>query len=152
MYSLVHKNWERRFDHCSLLSCSSPFCFSIPIGETIQELCGIQMNVITRQIVDVHHAHAVRHSHDNWAYDHIHGLALHFFRQHGLSCEAALIYKFKQWLRWTQTLPSMMWSVFTDKLRESWNYSKTVRINPPRHEIEGGSILLVSTFWITVSS
>ena len=39
--------------------------------ETIQDLCAIQMSVVTRQIVDVYHAHAVCHNHDDWVRDHI---------------------------------------------------------------------------------
>ena len=49
--------------------------------ENIQELCAIQVSVVSRQIVDVYHAHAVHHNHDDWARDHIHGLSLHFLRQ-----------------------------------------------------------------------
>ena len=70
--------------------------------ETIEELCAIQMNAVTCQIVDVHHAHDVRmHAccYNDWVRDHIHGLSFPFRSQHGFPCEAALIHNFKQRLR-----------------------------------------------------
>ena len=48
--------------------------------EIMQELCAFQMNVVTSQIVDVHHARMVHHNHEDWAYDHIQGLSLPFLR------------------------------------------------------------------------
>ena len=47
----------------------------------------------------MYHAHAVRHNHDDWTRDHIHGLSLPFLREHGIPCEAALIRNFKQLLK-----------------------------------------------------
>ena len=69
-------------------------------GSSIQELSAIHMNALTRQIVDVYHAHAVcACACDTWARCHIHGLQPSFLNHHGFPSEAALIYDFKDWLR-----------------------------------------------------
>lgn len=68
-------------------------------GEPIQELSAIQMNVMTRQIVDVYHRHAKTNSPDTWARLHIHGLSNNYLNQNGLENEEMLILDFKKWLR-----------------------------------------------------
>ena len=68
-------------------------------GTSIQELSAIQMNALTRQIVDVYHAHAVPDNPDTWSSHHIHGLNTSFLRSHGFPNETTLIRDFKEWLR-----------------------------------------------------
>jgi len=65
----------------------------------VQELSAIQMNALTRQIVDVYHGHAASPcSCDSWARSHIHGLNSRFLQQHGFPDEATLVCDFKEWL------------------------------------------------------
>lgn len=68
-------------------------------GQTAEELSAIEMNINSRQIVDVYHAYAQSHDSDDWARRHIHGLSPSFLKSHGFPNEAALINNFKQWLR-----------------------------------------------------
>ena len=68
-------------------------------GESTQELSAIQMNAMTRQIVDVYHAHAVPDNPDSWSSRHIHGLNKTFLQRHGFPNEQTLIRDFKRWLR-----------------------------------------------------
>lgn len=69
-------------------------------GENIQELSAIQMNALTRQIVDVYHAHArCACSCDSWARLHIHGLHPQFLQHHGFPDQIDLINDFKNWMR-----------------------------------------------------
>lgn len=66
----------------------------------MQELSAIQMNALTRQIVDVYHGHATSSCFcDSWARSHIHGLNTCFLRQCGFPNQGTLIYDFKHWLR-----------------------------------------------------
>ena len=67
-------------------------------GSPVQELSGIHMNAITKQIVDVYHAHAYSHQNDLWARLHIHGLNMNFLKDHGFRDEETLIRDFKRWL------------------------------------------------------
>ena len=57
------------------------------------------MNALTRQIVDVYHAHADTTHSDTWARYHVHGLNPLYLRDHGFPSEHALIQDFKMWLR-----------------------------------------------------
>ncbi len=68
-------------------------------GTSTQELSAIQMNALTRQIVDVYHAHAATPYPDTWARLHVHGLNPRFLQDHGFPSEQALIIDFKRWLR-----------------------------------------------------
>ena len=68
-------------------------------GDSLQELSAIQMNALTRQIVDVYHAHAKPCSSDSWSRSHIHGLNPQFLHRYGFHCEETLILDFKKWLR-----------------------------------------------------
>ena len=68
-------------------------------GESIEEVSAIQMNALTRQIVDVYHAHALSQNPDTWATRHIHGLNKNFIQRNGFPNEDTLIRDFKRWLR-----------------------------------------------------
>ena len=68
-------------------------------GTSIQEISAIQMNALTRQIVDVYHEHAMPDNPDQWARRHIHGLNEKFLQQHGFPNEETLLRDFKRWLR-----------------------------------------------------
>jgi len=68
-------------------------------GLSTQELSAIQMNIVTRQIVDVFHQHAKAESPDFWARRHIHGLSPVYLNEFGVSDEATLIKNFKTWLQ-----------------------------------------------------
>jgi hypothetical protein len=63
------------------------------------ELSAIQMNAMTRQIVDVYHSHAVSSQPDYFARFHIHGLDPTFLSKNGFPNEETLIRDFKRWLR-----------------------------------------------------
>ena len=67
-------------------------------GSPTQELSAIHMNALTRQIVDVYHAHAYSHQNDWWSRLHIHGLNTKFLARHGFPDEETLIQDFKRWL------------------------------------------------------
>lgn len=68
-------------------------------GDSIQELSAIQMNALTREIVDVYHAHARTIDGDFYARRHIHGLNVLYLNAHGFHSESQLIQDFKKWLR-----------------------------------------------------
>ena len=68
-------------------------------GTPIQELSAIHMNALTKQIVDVYHAHANTYKDDSWSRLHIHGLNLFYLERYGFHNEEALIHNFKDWLR-----------------------------------------------------
>ena len=68
-------------------------------GDSIQELSAIEMNALTREIVDVYHAHAKTEDGDFWARRHIHGLSVLYLNEFGFRSEKALIDDFKKWLR-----------------------------------------------------
>ena len=57
------------------------------------------MNIMTRQIVDVYHAHAHLQGRDEWSKLHIHGLNENFLKANGFPNESVLINDFKKWLR-----------------------------------------------------
>lgn len=65
----------------------------------MQELSAIQINALTKQIVDVYHQHANSEVQDFWPRLHIHGLSKVFLKNHALPDEEALIQDFKKWLR-----------------------------------------------------
>lgn len=67
-------------------------------GDSIQELSAIQMNVMSRQIVDVYHKHAKSDRTDFWSRLHLHGLSKLFLEEYGLPSEKALLEDFKKWL------------------------------------------------------
>ena len=68
-------------------------------GESIQELSAIEMNALTREIVDVYHAYAKSESVDFYARGNIHGLSPSYLHEFGFPNEKALIENFKTWLR-----------------------------------------------------
>lgn len=68
-------------------------------GESIQELSAIEMNALTREIVDVYHAYANTENADFYSRDYIHGLSTSYLKQYGFPNEKALIDNFKMWLR-----------------------------------------------------
>lgn len=68
-------------------------------GTSIQEVSAIQMNALTRQIVDVYHAHAMADNPDDWARRHVHGLKKTFLQERGFPNEECVIRDFKRWLR-----------------------------------------------------
>ena len=67
-------------------------------GESIQELSAIQISAMTRQILDVYHAHAAPDNSDDWSRHHIHGLNINFLKLTGFPSEDELIKNFRQWL------------------------------------------------------
>ena len=67
-------------------------------GSPSQEISAIHMNALTKQIVDVYHAHANTYEDDSWARRYIHGLNMSFLERHGFRDEIALITNFKDWL------------------------------------------------------
>lgn len=68
-------------------------------GDSIQELSAIEMNALTREIVDVYHAYAKPEDGDVYARRHIHGLSVLYLKTHGFLSEKDLIADFKKWLR-----------------------------------------------------
>ena len=68
-------------------------------GESIQELSAIEMNALTREIVDVYHAYAKAEDLDFYSRRHIHGLNFSYLNEFGFPNEKALIDNFKKWLR-----------------------------------------------------
>lgn len=68
-------------------------------GSSIQELSAIQMNALTRQIVDVFHEHARTEDRDSWARFHVHGLSPDYLKEFGHPNEDQLILSFRKWLR-----------------------------------------------------
>ena len=67
-------------------------------GTPVGELSAIQMNCLTREIVDVYHKHAKMDRADWWARHHIHGLDPYFLQTCGVASEDELLKEFKQWL------------------------------------------------------
>ena len=68
-------------------------------GESIQELSAIEMNALTREIMDVYHAYAKCDFGDTYARRHIHGLSVSHLNANGFPNEKTLIDNFKKWLR-----------------------------------------------------
>jgi len=68
-------------------------------GDSIQELSAIEMNALTREIVDVYHAYAKCENADFYCRSHIHGLNTLYLKEFGFPNEKALIDNFKRWLR-----------------------------------------------------
>ena len=68
-------------------------------GSPIQELSAIQIDAMTREIVDVYHGYACSEESDTWARRHVHGLNQTFLTNNGHASESALIAHFRKWLR-----------------------------------------------------
>ena len=82
---------------CSFLQMS--VIFVDMEGTPVGEVSAIQMNLVTRQIVDVYHNHADMHGYDEWCQRHYHGLNPLFLERFGLGSEHELLNDFKEWLR-----------------------------------------------------
>jgi len=111
-------------------------------GSSIQELSAIQMNALTRQIVDVYHGHAQSPcSCDRWARSHIHGLNTSFLQRHGFANQGMLIYDFKRWLRGKDVLamyandPAKEASVLNLPIKDMGILPWAERIHQPYHQM-----------------
>jgi len=79
-------------------SLQSTIIFIDSEGEPVQELCGIEMCLETKQIVDVfldYHHPIVS---DSYARCNVHGLNPSFLEKHGHRTELSLLTAFKEWL------------------------------------------------------
>ena len=110
-------------------------------GSSVQELSAIHMNALTRQIVDVYHAHAKSYNHDSWARLHIHGLNTTFLQQRGFPNEEALINDFKDWMRGKDVLamyandPAKESSALNMPIRDMGIPPWAERVYQPYHQI-----------------
>ena len=68
-------------------------------GMHTEELCAIQMDIMSREILDIYLAYSKSRGIDEWARKHIHGLSETFLEYHGFENEDDLISDFKKWLR-----------------------------------------------------
>ena len=110
-------------------------------GTSIQEMSAIQMNALTRQIVDVYHAYAMSTDDDSYARKHIHGLNPYFLFHKGFPTEDSLIKNFRSWLRGKDILalfandPAKEKSVLNLNINDMSLPPWTERIRQPSHEV-----------------
>ena len=68
-------------------------------GSPIQELSAIEMDLDTREIIDVFHDYAYTEEDDEFCRKHIHGLNRDFLFRQGYSETHKLVDAFKEWMR-----------------------------------------------------